>query len=68
MDCMNYYDCSGPVTAYILSRENAIKRWRDIMGPAKVYMAIHSHPNSIRGRFGLTDTRNATHGSGNYLP
>jgi nucleoside-diphosphate kinase len=23
----------------------------------------HEEPNSIRGRYGLTDTRNATHGS-----
>lgn len=37
------------------------------MGPTKVFKTIYSHPNSIRGRFGLTDTRNATHGSGNYL-
>lgn len=33
------------------------------MGPTKVFKAIYSHPNSLRGLFGLTDTRNACHGS-----
>lgn len=33
------------------------------MGPTKVYKTIFSHPNSIRGLFGLSDTRNACHGS-----
>jgi nucleoside-diphosphate kinase len=28
-----------------------------------VFKTIHSHPNSIRGLYGLTDTRNACHGS-----
>ncbi|XP_077285070.1 nucleoside diphosphate kinase 6-like [Arctopsyche grandis] len=55
--------CSGPVVAHILSRENAIQRWRDMLGPTQVYKAVYSHPNSIRGQFGLTDTRNAAHGS-----
>lgn len=34
------------------------------MGPTKVFQAKLSHPNSIRGKYGLTDTRNVTHGSG----
>lgn len=34
------------------------------MGPTKVYKAIFEDPQSIRGRFGVSDTRNATHGSG----
>jgi nucleoside-diphosphate kinase len=34
------------------------------MGPTKVYHAQFTAPESIRGRFGLSDTRNATHGSG----
>lgn len=36
------------------------------MGPTKVFKAKISHPHSIRGQFGLTDTRNVTHGSGNF--
>ena len=34
------------------------------MGPTKVYRAQFTAPGSIRGRFGLSDTRNAVHGSG----
>jgi len=33
------------------------------MGPTKVFKSRFSHPESIRGRFGLTDTRNCSHGS-----
>ena len=28
---------------------------------------IHEFPGSIRGMYGLSDTRNATHGSGYYV-
>ncbi|KAF7998385.1 hypothetical protein HCN44_009783 [Aphidius gifuensis] len=55
--------CSGPSDIHILARENAISKWRQIMGPTKVFYAQYSHPQSIRGKYGLTDTRNATHGS-----
>lgn len=55
---------SGPLEAVILShKDNAISRWRELMGPTKVFKAIYTHPDSIRGQFGLTDTRNACHGS-----
>lgn len=37
--------------------------WRQLLGPTKVFKAIYSHPESIRSLFGLTDTRNACHGS-----
>lgn len=33
------------------------------MGPTKVFKTLYSHPHSIRGQFGLSDTRNACHGS-----
>lgn len=99
---------SGPINLHILSKENAIYDWRQLMGPTKVYKwvasrwflnailviwmtcgwwssqitnwsvaidctnfrsshppnrAQHEAPDSIRARFGLTDTRNACHGS-----
>ena len=54
---------SGPLSAHILARENAIVTWRTLMGPTKVLKTIYTAPNSIRGQFGLTDTRNCTHGS-----
>ncbi|XP_062407215.1 nucleoside diphosphate kinase 6 isoform X2 [Sardina pilchardus] len=54
---------SGPMRAYILAREDAISYWRELMGPTKVYRARYTSPDTIRAQFGLTDTRNTTHGS-----
>uniref|UniRef100_A0ABM5GLF1 Nucleoside diphosphate kinase 6-like n=1 Tax=Pogona vitticeps TaxID=103695 RepID=A0ABM5GLF1_9SAUR len=54
---------SGPMRAYILAHEEAISLWRSLMGPTKVFRAQHTAPKSIRGTFGLTDTRNTVHGS-----
>lgn len=50
--------------AYILAHEDAVVRWRCLMGPTRVSRARNTAPDSIRGAYGLTDTRNATHGSG----
>ena len=63
---MRPFMCSGPIEALILLREDAIEHWRQLMGPTKVYKTWQSHPDSIRGTWGLTDTRNTTHGSGSY--
>lgn len=61
------YSCdSGPMRAYVLAREDAIRHWRELMGPTKVFRARHTSPTSIRAQFGLTDTRNTTHGSGKF--
>ncbi|XP_034383599.1 nucleoside diphosphate kinase 6 [Cyclopterus lumpus] len=54
---------SGPMRAYVLAREDAIRHWRELMGPTKVFQARYTSPASIRAQFGLTDTRNTTHGS-----
>ncbi|KAJ7329382.1 hypothetical protein JRQ81_015556 [Phrynocephalus forsythii] len=54
---------SGPMRAYILAHEEAISLWRSLMGPTKVFRAQYTSPESIRGTFGLTDTRNTVHGS-----
>ncbi|XP_053942965.1 nucleoside diphosphate kinase 6 isoform X2 [Cuculus canorus] len=54
---------SGPMWAYILAHEDAVPLWRSLMGPTKVFRARNSVPDSIRGTYGLTDTRNTTHGS-----
>ncbi|KAM4632671.1 nucleoside diphosphate kinase 6 [Polymixia lowei] len=54
---------SGPMRAYILAREDAISHWRELMGPTKVFRARYTSPATIRAQFGLTDTRNTTHGS-----
>jgi nucleoside-diphosphate kinase len=50
----------GPVVLLCLEGENAITRWRDLMGatdPAK------AAPETLRARFAESLTRNAVHGS-----
>ncbi|XP_077990979.1 nucleoside diphosphate kinase 6-like [Glandiceps talaboti] len=57
------YMTSGSLSAHVLAREDAIAHWRKLMGPTKVFKAKDTAPDSIRARYGLTDTRNGTHGS-----
>ena len=61
---------SGSVHAHILALPSelphdtkAITTWRALMGPTKVMKTRYTEPNSIRGLFGLSDTRNCSHGS-----
>lgn len=54
---------SGPCQPLLLARQDAIQTWRDLMGPTKVFRSRFTHPASIRGRYGLSDTRNCSHGS-----
>jgi len=58
---------SGPCQPLILAKENSIQSWRELMGPTKVFKSRFSDPESIRGRFGLTDTRNSSHGSDSVI-
>lgn len=50
----------GPVVLLCLEGENAIVRWRDIMGATDPGKAAEG---TLRARFGESITRNATHGS-----
>nr|XP_002129729.1 uncharacterized protein LOC100185269 [Ciona intestinalis] len=54
---------SGPIIALVLARVNAVAEWRDIIGGTKVCKTKYIQPYSIRGEFGLSDTRNSVHGS-----
>ena len=49
--------------ALAIAGPNAITSWRAMMGPTKAYKARFSQPNSLRALFGISDTRNAFHGS-----
>ena len=51
---------SGPVVLMTLQRDNAIKTWRDLMGPTD---ATQAGPDTVRGRYGTNIERNASHGS-----
>ncbi|XP_046645391.1 nucleoside diphosphate kinase 6-like [Daphnia pulicaria] len=54
---------SGPIHVHILAHPEAIQLWRQTMGPTKSFITQFEAPETIRGSFGLTDTRNCTHGS-----
>ena len=64
------YMSSGSVHAHILALPSespndtkAITKWRALMGPTKVMKTRYTDPDTIRGMFGLSDTRNCSHGS-----
>lgn len=59
---------AGPALALALSGPDVIRRWRALLGPTKAYRAKYEAPSSLRARYGLTDTRNAFHGSGTCRP
>jgi nucleoside-diphosphate kinase len=51
---------SGPVVCMVLEGEDAISRWRALMGPTN---SREAEPGTIRGDFGTDVERNACHGS-----
>jgi len=51
---------SGEIVTMILEGENAIERWRKVMGVTDPLLA---EPGSIRRQFGFSIEHNATHGS-----
>ena len=51
---------SGPVVLLVLEGDDAIKRWRDLMGPTN---SNEAPAGTIRGDFGTDVERNASHGS-----
>ncbi|ETW10147.1 hypothetical protein H310_00517 [Aphanomyces invadans] len=57
------YMTSDVVIVMILVRVKAIYAWQKCMGPTNSLTAKEQYPSSIRGRYGIDGTRNATHGS-----
>ena len=51
---------SGPVIVSVLEGDDAIARWRDLMGPTN---SNEAPAGTIRGDFGTDIERNASHGS-----
>jgi len=54
------YMTSGPVVIAVLGGDNAITRWRELMGATDPAKAV---AGTIRKDFGLDVEKNATHGS-----
>jgi nucleoside-diphosphate kinase len=51
---------SGPCIVMVLEAENAIQKWRDLMGATNPALAA---PGTLRKEFGTSLGENATHGS-----
>eukprot|EP00171_Calliarthron_tuberculosum_P010967 IDg10967t1 len=54
---------SGPLTAAVLRRVDAVAAWRAELGPTNPEIARESAPRSVRAIFGTDTTHNAAHGS-----
>ncbi|GAA6007135.1 hypothetical protein JCM11491_003018, partial [Sporobolomyces phaffii] len=52
---------SGPFVALALCGPDAIKRWRTLIGPTHVYKGQWEAPETLRAKYGLSDTRNGFH-------
>ena len=57
------YTTSSPLLALVLARQDAIPVWRSLIGNTKVYKTHIHGQETIRGLFGVSDTRNAAHGA-----
>ncbi|MBD3412961.1 MAG: nucleoside-diphosphate kinase [Candidatus Aminicenantes bacterium] len=51
---------SGKIVLMVLERENAIEKWRQVMGVTDPALA---DPGTLRHTYGFSIERNATHGS-----
>ncbi|XP_071977329.1 thioredoxin domain-containing protein 6 [Engystomops pustulosus] len=55
---------SGPVLALALVKDDAVKHWRNLLGPADLTEALSNAPDSLRARFTPREsTINQLHGS-----
>lgn len=59
-DSLTDFMSSGEIVVMILEREDAISRWRNVMGATDPALA---KPGTIRHSFGFSIERNAVHGS-----
>ncbi|XP_034970318.1 nucleoside diphosphate kinase 7 isoform X1 [Zootoca vivipara] len=57
---------SGPVVAMEILGDDAISRWKDLLGPANSSVARTDAPNSVRACFGTDGIRNVAHGPDSF--
>ncbi|XP_004073370.1 nucleoside diphosphate kinase homolog 5 isoform X1 [Oryzias latipes] len=60
------YMSSGPIVAMVLACEDAVTRWKSIIGPASITNAKESQPECLRAKYGTSDLKNALHGSESF--
>ncbi|MFW6123592.1 MAG: nucleoside-diphosphate kinase [Acidobacteriota bacterium] len=59
-DSLTDFMSSGRIVLMVLERENAIEKWREVMGVTDPALA---EPGTIRHHYGFSIERNTTHGS-----
>ncbi|CAI5772986.1 nucleoside diphosphate kinase 7 isoform X2 [Podarcis lilfordi] len=57
---------SGPVVAIEILGDDAISRWKNLLGPANSSVARTDAPNSVRACFGTDGIRNVAHGPDSF--
>lgn len=57
---------SGPVHALLLEREDAIRRWRTLLGPGDPSVARVKAADSVRSLFGTNKMANGAHGADSF--
>ncbi len=59
-DSLTTFMSSGPIVVIALEKENAIKDWRELMGPTN---PANATPGTVRKKWGTSIESNAVHGS-----
>lgn len=52
---------TGPCIAMEIRQENAVRSFRELVGPMDPEIAKNLRPNTLRARFGIDRCRNAIH-------